>query len=427
MYRLPPRDTRRLVPLAAIVLLCGCSKSATLKTEPIKPAKIEKLPAETELATITLTPDADRRLGIRTVEVQMREVVQRRTLGGVVMVPLGRSIIVTAPLPGIVTRSGSKTIPTPGSIVKKNDAPLSLTPLLSAERDVPTPGEQVQLINARATLIAAQTVAAGDVQRGKAEVEGAKIAFDRAKQLFADRAGAKRAVDDTEALLNIAAANLDAAQQRDDQLKSLIGTLETPTVDGTASTIAMRTPIGGFVNRLEVSEGQTVAAGAMLFEVVNTDTVWIRVAVFVDLLPTIQIDAPGKLKSLSGDSMPTDIEAKPVIAPPTADAMTSSVDLYFEVDNRTVGLRPGQRVGVELQTSPQENRLIVPAASVLYDIHGNAWVYTRTSDLHYSRSRIEVQFVNGDEAILASGPELGSAVVVEGAAELFGTEFGAGK
>ena len=425
------KHSQRITTLAALVisvgLLPGCQKADKSKPESVKPAKVEKLPVETDLATITLTEDANRRLGITTTAVAEQEVTRRRTLGGQAIVPTGKTIAVSAPLAGIVTRAGNQAIPMPGTRVDAGTPLLSIKPLLSAERDVMTPAEQVQLVGARANLMAAQTVAAGDVDRGNAEVAGAKIAFNRASKLFADRAGARRAVDDTEAQLNIAQSNLAAAKERDKQLKELLKMLDVQSPNGEVTSLPMTTPIAGLVNRIVISEGQTVASGAVLFEIVNLDKIWIRVPVFVDMLAEIQQTEPAKLVSLSGGTLSFSAMAKPIAAPPTADPMTSSADLYYEVDNAELKLRPGQRIGVKLPTSKTESSLIVPNAAILLDIYGGAWVYAMTGERQYTRKRVSLQFVDADKAMLASGPPVGTQVVVDGAAELFGTEFGAGK
>jgi hypothetical protein len=70
--------------------------------------------------------------------------------------------------------------------------------------------------------------------------------------------------------------------------------------------------------------------------------------------------------------------------------------------------------------------LVVPFKAVLYDIHGGAWVYEEVAPHVYARKRVAVEFVDGDEAILAAGPHAGARIVTDGAAELFGTEFGVG-
>lgn len=412
----------------ALLICAGCDKASNKsKAESIKPAKVEKLPVESDLATITLAEDADRRLGITTQPVAQREVTRRRTFGGQTMVPAGMSIVVSTPIAGTISATVANEIPKPGTGVEQGQAVLSLTPLLSAERDVPTPAEQVQLATARANLMSAKVVAAGDVDRGKAEVEAAQIALDRAKQLFADRAGARRDVDDAEAQLNIAQSTLDAAKERDDQLAELLHMLDFKSSGGEPTPLAMTTPIDGLVNQMLVSSGQTVAAGAALFEVVNLDTVWIRVPVFVDLLSDIRPDQPARLVSLSGDELSQTVSATPIAAPPTADARSSSADIYYQVDNRDLGLRPGQRIGVELPMSSTEQSLIVPVGSILYDIYGNTWVYEQTGERQYTRRRVAIRFVDGEDAVLQSGPPVAAPVVVDGAAELFGTEFGAGK
>ena len=72
----------------------------------------------------------------------------------------------------------------------------------------------------------------------------------------------------------------------------------------------------------------------------------------------------------------------------------------------------------------EDESLAVPRAALIRDIHGGAWVYEKTGDHAYARRRVLVDRVVGDLAVLASGPKPGAKVVTDGAAELFGTEFG---
>ena len=63
----------------------------------------------------------------------------------------------------------------------------------------------------------------------------------------------------------------------------------------------------------------------------------------------------------------------------------------------------------------------------MYDIHGGTWVYEQIRPQVYRRRRIQVRFVEADQAVLARDPGLKGPVVVEGNAEVFGTELGIGK
>lgn len=68
-----------------------------------------------------------------------------------------------------------------------------------------------------------------------------------------------------------------------------------------------------------------------------------------------------------------------------------------------------------------------PYAAVLYDVKGNAWVYTNPGRLAYVRHAIVVGSIKGEHALLKEGPPVGTEIVVVGASELYGAESGIGK
>jgi hypothetical protein len=73
------------------------------------------------------------------------------------------------------------------------------------------------------------------------------------------------------------------------------------------------------------------------------------------------------------------------------------------------------------------NRLAVPVPSLVYDPEGKSWVYTNPVYLTYVRASVLVDHVDGDTAILRVGPPVGTPIVVVGAQELLGTEYGVGE
>jgi len=424
------------VAIVAGLFASGCADKASHST-PAKaaPAKVELVPHETELATLTLTSDAVKRLAIQVVPLKQREVSRHRTLAGEAIVPSGRSIITSAPVSGVITTVDS-FFPQPGREVAAAQPLMILKPLLSPERDVPTPAEQVQMTGAKASLLVALVTAQGEVARSNSEIAGLQIARDRAEKLLSDRAGSRRAFDDAEALLSVARSVLEAAKQREIELNSLLRVLEQPNADGRidpASPLTLTAPVAGVVRNVQVSPGQTVTSAAPLFEVVDLSTIWIRVPVYVDLLPKLKREQAACLVSLNGSPLGSTPQlCKPIAAPPTADAATSSADLYYEVDNRNLRLMPGQRIGVDIPMTSVTEAMVIPAAAVLYDIYGGTWVYVQTMNTaeggtKFMRSRVLLEWVEGDQAIISKGPAIGATIVTDGAAELFGTEFGAGK
>lgn len=232
-------------------------------------------------------------------------------------------------------------------------------------------------------LAESQAHADGDIQKAKVQMDAAKIAVERAQKLVAAQSGSERAVDEAKAQFDTAKAALDNAETR----RALLGA-----------------PIGG---------------GASL------DRVWVRVPVYNGDLTLIAKDKDALITDLAARPGTAAKNAKPVAAPPSANALASTVDLFFELENKVQSLRPGQRVGATLALTGESETLVIPWAAVLHDIHGNQWVYENTAIDKFVRRRVEVTRVMGADAAIASGPLVGAKIVTNGAAELFGTEFGA--
>ena len=121
----------------------------------------------------------------------------------------------------------------------------------------------------------------------------------------------------------------------------------------------------------------------------------------------------------------------PVNAPPTANADAMTADLYFELASQVLKkgelLRPGQRLSATLALRGTAESLVVPWSAVLHDASGGTWVYENIAPQVYTRRRVEVTSLIKSLAVLSRGPAIGAKIVAAGAAELFGTEFGAGK
>jgi hypothetical protein len=88
-----------------------------------------------------------------------------------------------------------------------------------------------------------------------------------------------------------------------------------------------------------------------------------------------------------------------------------------------------RRLGIKtepVQAGPVAGRLTMPYAAVLYDASGTTWTYTNPEPEVFVRKKITIDTIQGGVATLSDGPTVGTAVVVVGATELYGTEFGVG-
>ncbi len=402
--------------LPAVIGLAGCGtpKPAAQKSAP--PAKVAQLAKEAELATITLTPEAEQRLGIRSVPVERKSVSRVRTLGGEVVLPPGRSLVVAAPLSGTLETPSDAAPLVAGQRATKGQVLFSLQILL-------TPPDRVRLAEVLVSLGGSRVDAEGQVEKTRVQVDAAKIAVARAEKLVRDKAGSQKALDEAQAQLGIARATLQAAEARRDLLVQT--TLDADA--GKLVSLPIESPQDGIVQAIDVASGQTITAGTRLFEVVRHDVVWIRVPVYVGDLASIDAGQAARVGELAGADPTKARAANPVAAPPTANAAAATVDLFYELPNSDGSLRPGQRLGVALPLRADEESLVVPWSAVLHDIHGGTWVYEMSEPQIFIRRRVQVRYVVDSIAVLATGPRPGAMVVTVGAAELFGTEFGFGK
>ncbi|NQV28948.1 MAG: efflux RND transporter periplasmic adaptor subunit [Rhodopirellula sp.] len=399
--------------------LPGCGPQKAAPAPKTAPAKIEH-PNEGDAYRLVLTPKAEERLQISTVPVELKAMPRTRLFGGEVTVPDGASVFVTAPVTGTLQPAGG-AMPVAGQSVTAGQTLFQLLPLLSPEREVPTAAERVAMASATATLISSQITADGDVKQAEAQVEASQIALDRAKRLLADKAGSGRDVDDAQARLDIAIQGLKAASAR----KQMFDKLTLEAKGGTVTNIPVLAPHAGILRMVSSSVGQTVSLAAPLFEVVTLNTLWVRVPIYPGQRDDIARQSNALVRNLGGDS--TGVSVKPVSAPPSADPLATTIDLFYELPNSDSRFRPRERVEVVLPLTGETESLVVPRAAILRDIHGVAWVYVNSAEHTFKRHRVEVHFTTKESAILSRGPEVGTRVVVDGAAELFGTEFGAGK
>jgi hypothetical protein len=83
---------------------------------------------------------------------------------------------------------------------------------------------------------------------------------------------------------------------------------------------------------------------------------------------------------------------------------------------------------LDMQTVPVRDadgtQTVIPYAAVFYGPTGDTWAYTNPEPLTFERSPIIIDHFEGDLVFLSDGPPFGTAVVTQGAAELFGVETG---
>ena len=106
-----------------------------------------------------------------------------------------------------------------------------------------------------------------------------------------------------------------------------------------------------------------------------------------------------------------------------------------ELSKLTLTEKAVERIGILTATVEQEStdgygaqtpKTTVPYGAILYDAHGHNWVYTNPEPNVFLRHEIKIDFIKDETVHLIEGPPVGTKVVTQGAAELYGTEYEVG-
>ena len=378
----------------------GCSSKDSKK---VSPSVIENPVKESDLTTIKLTEKAVERLGIQLKAIEERPSNLVRLYSGELMAVPGQSMTLTAPFSGTILGLKNGGLPIAGTAVRKGQALYRLL-ILPSEKD----------------LISAQE----DVKLKKVQYEVAVEKLKRAEQLLKDKAGSVRTKQDAEAELANITAGLRVSEARVELMKGN----SSEAISDKLSTLDIESSVDGFIQRVYTSPSQVVSANAPVMDLASVTPLWVRVPVYAGDLNLVNSKVPASVRALSDfDGSAGDVVGKSINGPHTADPLNSSADLFYEIGNKDGQFRPGQKVSVTLSLQQSQTSLAIPFSAILYDIQGGTWVYENSTPLIFIRRRVELSNVENGIAVLRRGPAVGTMIVIEGAAELFGTEFGGAK
>ena len=356
---------------------------------------------ESDLTTIKLTEHAEQRLGIETVSVESKDLPGAFTVGGEIIAVPGKDVSVTAPVQGTVsyTKTGSSTIA--GKTVKKGEEVMRLL-LLPPDKS---------LANAREDVTVKETAYKVALEQ-----------FNREKTLLSKNATSIKAYQEAESALAAARGELNSAKE---QLKLLMSNLDA--ADGDLSVYKILSPFNGIIQQVFVGSGQTVAASSPLFQVAEQDPVWVRVPVYVGDLAGIDLTKNAAVNPMVQTVSEDVLSAEPAKGAPTSNLSNVTSDIFYKLDNKNGNMRIGQKVLVSLTKKSGTGNYTVPYSSIVYDIYGGSWVYVKAAAQTYTRKRVEISHVIDNNVIVLRGISAGDQVVISGAAELFGAEFGGQK
>lgn len=234
-----------------------------------------------------------------------------------------------------------------------------------------------------------------------------------------------REVDQAKAQLEFAKANQNAAASRliqaradftrvqssvrvaKDQILLLGGT------PGGGNTITVTAPISAEVEHRFVSVGQTIAAGELLYDLLNADIVWVLADVYESDVPKVRI---GQSMQVVADAYPGEVyEGEVAFVHNEVDPQTRTTQVRIVITNRGERLKQNMFVRVNLGVG-KGNAVTVPSSAIQND-KGLDVVFVEEKAGVFRRTLVQVKGTFGDRTIV-EGVNPGRMVATSGSYQL---------
>jgi HlyD family secretion protein len=328
--------------------------------------------------------------------------------------------VVSAPLAGRVARIALRE----GDAVEVGAVVASLTPALSPLLDERSGREA----GARVEGAQAQLARAGvRIERARIGVEQARIELRRSEQLAKDGFIAPTKLDSDRLALQAASKEQETAVQERhmaehelEQARAVLSALRQPAAGG-GRRFDVRSPVAGQLLRILQKSEATVALGAPLLEVGNTD----QMEIVAELLTTDALRAvPGTPVRVERWGGPGGLEGRVRRVEPAAFTKVSALGVEEQRVNVIVDLTSpraqwkalgdGFRVGVRLVVLAQDNALQVPGSAVfpLPDADDHQMAVFVFDNGRARLTPVTLQARNGSAAWIAKGLSAGTKVVI---------------
>jgi cobalt-zinc-cadmium efflux system membrane fusion protein len=392
---------------AAIILAAAIITVVVARRQgPAPPQEAAAPPAET--GTVKFLMEQQWAVRMMLAKADPATVARQITATGRVVPAAGHHAVVAPPVGGLLD---SGRLPRVGQRVTRGQtlATLRQTPTASEAAQIAT--SQAQADIERARLDAERRRLTETVRETEVRLNHARAEFERAQRLYDRKAYARRQVEAAEADYRAAeAAHAAAVGQRD-----VLHASHHVTASAPSANFTVHAPITGTVTRVAKAQGEQVAPGDAILELVNLDVVWVEVPIFEQDLarlgPTVRV-------VFSTPAAPDrEFAGRVIDLGAVIHRESRSATLVFEVPNTGRALRIGQQANVRLDAGERVQALMIPKQAVL-EAEGKRFVYVLRSGEEFERREVTLGDEHGDRVAVLQGLTAGERVVTQGAWQL---------
>jgi Cu(I)/Ag(I) efflux system membrane fusion protein len=322
-------------------------------------------PEEPRPDTLQLSDEEQKSIGVETVEIQRRAIRREITSSGKVAEPETGIGVISARIAGRIDKL-----------------------LLNVTGETVTRGQAVALIYSPDIVTAAEEY---------------KLALENRQRLSASKES--QAVSEADALVQASQRKLELWGLTPQQIDEISAPSEA------ALQLTVYSSIAGVVTKRNVTEGQYVKEGDILYSVTDLSTVWIQADIFEADIPMIR---SGQTATITAPALANKtVQGTVSFLQPAVDPQTRTMTARIQVSNPQMRLRPGMFVQVSFQSVVGAGVLAVPKSAVL-DTGKEKVVYVAKGDGVFEKRSIDAE-TSGDEFYTATrGVRAGERVVTHG-------------
>lgn len=265
-----------------------------------------------------------------------------------------------------------------------------------------------------------------DFAQAKANLELNESIVKSRKQLFAEGAIPGRDLDTAQAALVQAQAAYDSAQKHLSSMQSVSHAAALKAAEGQLTSAEgkykgaeaqvgyseIRSPINGVVTDRPLFAGETAAAGTALLTVMDTSALIAKAHVAQRLAQQMKL---GNAASVTVPGLSDPVQAKVSLISPALDPGSTTVEVWFRIENKAGRLKVGTPVKVSITGSTVANAMKVPAASILTAQDDSKSVMVIGADGAAHRKAVKVGITDGDDVQILNGLSTTDTVITGGA------------
>jgi RND family efflux transporter MFP subunit len=255
---------------------------------------------------------------------------------------------------------------------------------------------------------ASQEVAKATIRQREADLNVARLNYERSKNLYERQLLAKQALDDAESRHLAAVAQLDLSTA---QLSQNAARLEELRINLQHTSVT--SPVDGFV------ASRSVDPGAM----VNTNTAIASVVDISRLRLVVNVVEKDLRMVSAGDAAEVEVDAYPgekfngriARVAPVLDPATRTAQMEVEIPNGDNKLKPGMYARINLTVEERKGTLVAPKNAVI-DFENKRGVWMPNAENRAKFVAVQLGIDGGDHVEITGGLKEGDKFVTTGAA-----------